>query len=50
MHLVYPPKFCTSIVSSFLLGVTVVLRQFEDNGKILKGVHKVHYGQCENAE
>ena len=37
MQLVYPPKFCISIVSNFLLGVTVVPRQLEDDGKILGG-------------
>ena len=49
MQLVYPPKFCISIVSDFLLDVIVIPTQLEDNGKIL-GVHKVHYSQCENAE
>ena len=33
MQPVYPPKFCISIVSDFLLGVTVVPRQLEDDGK-----------------
>ena len=32
MQPVYPPKFCISIVSDFLLGVTVVPRQLEDDG------------------
>ena len=32
MEPVYPPKFCISIVSDFLLGVTVVPRQLEDDG------------------
>ena len=55
MQPVYPPKFCISIVSDFLLGVTVVPRQLEDDGKFFfflggGGVHKVHCDQCENAE
>ena len=53
MQPVYPPKFCMSIVSDFLLGVTVVPRQLEDDGKFFfggGGVHKVYCDQCENAE
>ena len=37
MQPVYPPKFCISIVSDFLLGVTVVPRQLEDDGKFFFG-------------
>ena len=54
MQPVYPPKFCISIVSDFLLGVTVVSRQLEDDGNFfflgVGGVHKVHCDQRENAE
>ena len=32
MHLVYPPKFYITIVSKFLLGITVVPRKIEENG------------------
>ena len=55
MQPLYPPKFCISTVSDFLLGVTVVPRQLEDDGKNVffwggGGVHKVHCDQYENVE
>ena len=44
----------------FLLGITVVPREIEDNGYVLLkkkrggggrgGVNEVYYGQCENGE
>ena len=51
MHLVYPPKFCITIFSTFSL----VLRLSEEKSKTMVmqnfgGVNKVHYGLCENGE
>ena len=59
MHLVYlppprtpHPKFCIdSHCFRFLLGVTVVSREIEDNGYAkFWGVNKVHYGLCGNGK
>ena len=50
MHVVYPRKFCITIVH-FFFGITVVLREIADNGYANFGwVNKVHYGPCENGE
>ena len=47
------PKILHNHCFQFLLGITVVPREIEDNGqwlcKIL-GLSKVHYGLCENGE
>ena len=50
MHLVYPPEFKNSF--QFLLGITVVPREIEDNSyaKFFWGANKVNYGLCENGE
>ena len=55
-HLVYPRKFGITIASN-LLGITVVLREIEDNGYALfflggggGGINKAHHGLCENGE
>ena len=54
MHLVHPPKFCTTIVSNFSwvtqssqekLKTTIVLFLWGGGG-----VNKVHYGLCENGD
>ena len=38
-------------MTQFLPGVTVVPREFEDNGYAkFWGLRKVHYGPCENGE
>ena len=52
MHLVYPRKFCKTIVFNFSsLCITVVSREIEDNGYAkLWGVNKVRYSLCENGE
>ena len=35
----------------FLLGITVVLREIEDNGYAkFSGINKVHWDLCENGE
>ena len=49
MHLVYPPKFCITI----LLDITVAPREIEDNGYAKfggGGANKVYYGLSENCE
>ena len=46
MQPVYPPKFCISIVSDFLLGVTVVPRQLEDDGKFFFWRGGAGYTRC----
>ena len=47
-----PPKklhFFIFYIFHFLLGITVVPREIEDNAyAILWGVKKVYYGQCES--
>ena len=51
MHLVYPQKFCITIVSNFSWVLQVVPREIEDIGYAkFWGVNKVHYGLCENGE
>ena len=48
MHLVYPKSYHCS---QFLLGITVVPREIQDNGYgKFWGVNKVHYGLRENGE
>ena len=48
MHLVYrPPKFCITGYFEFLLGITVVPREIQDNGYAkFRRVNKVYYGLC----
>ena len=47
MHLVYPPKFCITI----LLDITLVPREIEENGYAeFWEANNVHYGLCENGE
>ena len=50
MHLVYPPKFCITVVSNF----SWVLQSSQEKSKTMVmqhlGVNKVHYGLCENGE
>ena len=58
MHLVYPQIFLYNHRFQFLLGITVVSREVEDNGSETfggwggggGGVGKVHYGLGENGE
>ena len=58
MHLVYPQTFLCNHRFQFLLGITVVSREVEDNGSETfggwggggGGVGKVHYGLGENGE
>ena len=51
MHLVYPPKILQNHCFQFLLGITVVPKEIQDNGYAkFWGVNKVHYGLCENGE
>ena len=47
MHLICSPKFCTTFVFSFLLGITAVLKKIENNAyaKVF-GANKVHYRKC----
>ena len=43
--------FTSTILTQFLPGITVVPREFEDNGYAkFWGLRKVHYGPCENGE
>ena len=43
--------FTSTIMTQFLPGITVVPREFEDNGYAkFWGLRKVHYGPCENGE
>ena len=47
MHLICPPKILHNLCFSFLLGITVVLREIENNAYAkFWGVNKVHYGRC----
>lgn len=56
MHLGYPQTFLYNHRFQFLLGITVVSREVEDNGSETfggwggGGVGKVHYGLGENGE
>ena len=44
MHLICPPKFCLTFVFSFLLGITAVPREIENNAyAILWEASKVRY-------
>ena len=46
-----PPKILHNHCFRFLLGITVVPREIEENGYAhFWGVHKVHYGLCESSE
>ena len=48
-----PPKILHNDCFQFLLGITVVPGEIEDNGYANLGgggVNKVHYGLCENSE
>ena len=48
MDLVYPPQNLHTYCFQFLLGITVVPREIEDNGYAkFWGVNKVHYGLSE---
>ena len=50
MHLVNP-KILHNYCFQFLLGITVVPREIEDNGYVkFWGVNKVQYALCENGE
>ena len=50
MHLVYP-QYLLNHCFQFLLGITVVPREIEDNGNAkFWGVSKVRYGLGENDE
>ena len=50
MHFVYP-RILHNYRFQFLLGITVVPREIENNGYAkFGGVNKVHYGLCENSE
>ena len=51
MHLICPPKFCLTFVFSFLLGITAVPREIENNAYAKFGgwgANKVRY--VENVE
>ena len=58
MHLVYPQIFLYNHRFQFLLGITAVSREVEDNGSKTSGemgrgwggLGKVHYGLGENGE
>ena len=51
MHFVYPQKILHKHCFQFILGLTIVPREIENNAYAkLLGVNKVHYGQCENGE
>ena len=51
MHLVYFPKFCLTIVSSFSWVLHSSQEKIEDN-ELAKfwGVNRLHCGLCENSE
>ena len=50
MYLVYPhPQILQNHCFQFLLGITVIPRETEDDAKFW-GVKKVLYGLCENNE
>ena len=50
MHLIYPPEVCIHCFQ-FLLGITVVPREIENNGYAkFWGINKVHYGLREYGE
>ena len=47
MHLICPPKFFLTFVFSFLLGITAVPREIENNAYAkFGGANKVRYGKC----
>ena len=51
MHLVQPPKILHNHCFQFLLGITAVQTEIEDNGYAnLMGGDEVHYGLSENSE
>ena len=51
MHLVYPPKFCITDCFQFLLGITLVPREIEDNGYAkFWEVNKVRAWSTENGD
>ena len=58
MHLICPPKFLHNLCFSFLLGITAVPREIENNAYAIflggegeggggggRGANKVHYGR-----
>ena len=46
-----PPKILHNHCFQFVLGITAVPKEIQDNGCAnLWGVNKVHYGLCENGE
>ena len=56
MHLICPPKFLHNLCFSFLLGITAVPREIENNAYVIfflggggggegEGANKVHYGR-----
>ena len=47
MHLInLPQKFCITVIFSFLLGITAIPREIENNAYAkLLGANKVHYGK-----
>ena len=51
MHLVFPLEFLHNHCLQILQGITVVLREIENNGYAkFWGINKVYYGLCENGE
>ena len=47
----FSPKILHNHCFQFLLGITVVAKEIEDNGYAkFWGLNKVHYGLCENGE
>ena len=49
--ILFTPKILYNHCYQFLLGITVVPREIEDNGYAnFWGTNKVHYGLCENSE
>ena len=51
MHVVYLPKFCITIVSSFSWILHSFQEKIEDNGLAkFWGINRVHCGLCENSE
>ena len=51
MHLVFPLEFLHNHCLQILQGITVVLREIENNGYAkFWGINKVYYGLCKNGE